>query len=187
MLHRPYIRNATRQEVENRAEKNEKGQFLDANTGKAIESNYHIGHKYGHEFRYEKAEAEKQGLTQKEFNDRMNNPDLYQIEDPKSNMSHKFESPTNPYETQNTTNATETLANNNGNTVSGFTVTSVSTGENNASGETASIGESGSIGAAESNSPATGGESNSNTGASAGETSTGGESNTGGEEEGDAP
>ena len=39
----------------------------------------------------EKAKAKSEGLTQKEFNDRMNNPDLYQIEDPHTNRSHKFE------------------------------------------------------------------------------------------------
>ena len=41
--------------------------------------------------RTEKAKAQKEGLTQKEFNDRMNDPNLYQIEDPHSNRSHKFE------------------------------------------------------------------------------------------------
>lgn len=32
-----------------------------------------------------------EGLTQKQFNDRMNNPDLYQIEHPQNNRSHEFE------------------------------------------------------------------------------------------------
>ena len=41
--------------------------------------------------RTEKAKAQKEGLTQKEFNDRMNDPNLYQIEGPHSNRSHKFE------------------------------------------------------------------------------------------------
>ena len=36
-------------------------------------------------------QAKPEGLTQKEFNDRMNNPYLYQIEDPHTNRSHKFE------------------------------------------------------------------------------------------------
>ena len=48
-LHRPYIRASVREEVEKRAEKNEKGQFLDANTGKPIEGKYDLGHKAGHE------------------------------------------------------------------------------------------------------------------------------------------
>lgn len=91
MLHRPYIRSEVRAEVEARAEKNEKGQFLDANTKQPIEGKYDLGHKAGHEFRTEQAKAEKEGLTQEQFNDKMNNPDLYQIEDPSSNRSHQFE------------------------------------------------------------------------------------------------
>lgn len=47
--------------------------------------------KRGHEFWREKKKAESEGLTQEEFNDRMNNPDLYQLEDPSSNRSHKHE------------------------------------------------------------------------------------------------
>lgn len=90
-LHRSYIRKSTRSEVESRAQKNEQGQFLDANTGNAIEGKYDLGHKTGNEFRTEKAKAEMEGLTQSQFNDRMNNPDLYQIEDPSSNRSHQYE------------------------------------------------------------------------------------------------
>ena len=91
MLNRPYIRIAVRQEVENRAEKNEKGQFLDANTHQPIEGKYDLGHKAGHEFRTEVRKAEEENLTQAEFNERMNNPNLYQIEDPSNNRSHQFE------------------------------------------------------------------------------------------------
>ena len=92
-LHRPYIRKDVRTEVENRAPKNEKGQFLDANTGKAIEGQYDLGHKPGHEHWRESEKAEKEGLTQEQFNDRMNNPDYYQIEDPHENRSHAHEQP----------------------------------------------------------------------------------------------
>ena len=90
-LHRPYIRNDVRKEVENRAQKNEEGQFLDANTEKPIDGQYDLGHKAGHEHWQEAEKAEQEGLTQTEFNDRMNNPDLYQIEDPHENRSHKHE------------------------------------------------------------------------------------------------
>lgn len=90
-LHRPYIRKEVREEVERRAEKNEQGQFLDANTHEPIEGKYDLGHKYGHENAREIAKAEQENLTQEEFNDRMNDPDLYQIEDPSSNRSHKYE------------------------------------------------------------------------------------------------
>ena len=92
-LHRPYIRKEVRQEVENRAEKNEKGQFLDANTHQAIEGPYDLGHKAGHEYWCEEKRAQQDGLTQEKFNDRMNNPDLYQIEDPHENRSHAHEIP----------------------------------------------------------------------------------------------
>lgn len=90
-LHRPYIRKGVRMEVESRALKNEQGQFLDANTGKPIEGKYDLGHKTGQEYRTALREAEKQGLSQKEFNEQQNNAEIYQIEDPSSNRSHEFE------------------------------------------------------------------------------------------------
>ena len=90
-LHRPYIRKEVREQVEANAEKNEKGQFLDANTHEPIEGQYDLGHKADHEFWWEKQQAEKEGLTQEQFNEKMNDPDLYQIEDPHNNRSHKYE------------------------------------------------------------------------------------------------
>ena len=90
-LHRPYIRKAVREEVERRALKDEKGRFLDANTKEPIEGKYDLGHVRSHEFWREALKAEQEGLTQKEFNDRMNNPDFYQIEDPHDNRSRKHE------------------------------------------------------------------------------------------------
>jgi hypothetical protein len=94
-LNRPYIRKGVREEVERRAQKNEKGQFLDANTGKAIERPYDLGHVQNHEYRREVKKAEEENLTQEEYNDRMNNPDLYQIEDLSENRSHVHEQPGN--------------------------------------------------------------------------------------------
>lgn len=90
-LNRPYIRNHVREEVERRAPKNEEGQFLDANTRQPIEGQYDLGHIPGHEHRREVQKAEEEGLAQEEFNDRMNNPDLYQVEDPSENRSHVHE------------------------------------------------------------------------------------------------
>lgn len=90
-LHRPYIRKDVRETVESRAPKTKDGRFRDPNTGKPIDGKYDLGHKRGSEFRTEKAKAEAEGLDQKQFNNRMNNPDKYQIEDPSSNRSHKFE------------------------------------------------------------------------------------------------
>ena len=90
-LRRPYIRKAVRDEVEARALKTPDGKFIDRNTGEPIEGPYDLGHVRGHEFWREQERAEGEGLSQEEFNDRMNNPDYYQIEDPSSNRSHRFE------------------------------------------------------------------------------------------------
>ncbi|WP_368292714.1 HNH/ENDO VII family nuclease [Dehalobacter sp. TBBPA1] len=90
-LRRPYIRKGVRQEVENRAEKADDGRFLDANEKTPIDGKYDLGHQHGNEHRVEVKNAQEEGLTQKEFNDKMNNPDLYQVEDPSINRSHKYE------------------------------------------------------------------------------------------------
>lgn len=92
-LSRPYIRKSVREEVERRAPRTEDGRFIDPNTGEPIDGKPDLGHKPGHEFWREKMKAEEEGLTQKEFNDRMNDPDLYQLEDPSSNRSHRYEEP----------------------------------------------------------------------------------------------
>jgi RHS repeat-associated protein len=92
-LRRPYIRKWVRQEVERRAPRSSDGRFIDPNTEQPIDGSYDLGHKPGHEFWKEKAKAEAEGLSQAEFNDRMNNPDLYQIEDPSSNRSRRHQSP----------------------------------------------------------------------------------------------
>lgn len=90
-LHRPYIRKSTRKTLENAAERNAEGLFLDANTSTPIEGPYDLGHRYGFEYRTLKKKAEAKGLTQKEFNDLLNDPSLYQIENPHTNRSHKYE------------------------------------------------------------------------------------------------
>ncbi len=90
-LHRPYIRRNVRDEVNNRAPRSPEGKPLDPNTGKPIEGKPDLGHKPGHEFRTEKINAEAQGMNQKDFNNNMNNPDKYQLEDPSSNRSHRYE------------------------------------------------------------------------------------------------
>ena len=94
-LHRPYIRNAVRAEVEWRARRAADGRPLDLNTSDPIVGKPDLGHIFGREYRRELAKAEAEGLTQSQFNDRMNNPDLYQLEDPASNRSHCFEKPGN--------------------------------------------------------------------------------------------
>jgi len=93
-LHRPYIRADVRRAVEAKAPKTADGKFIDRSNPLnpiVINGPYHLGHKPTHEFWREKAKAEAKCMTQEEFNDYMNNPDFYRIEDPKSNMSHKNE------------------------------------------------------------------------------------------------
>lgn len=88
---RPYLRKEVVDEIYARSPKDKQGRYLDPNTGKPIDGKPDIGHKPGHEHWREAKKAFDEGLTQKEFNDRMNNPDYYQLEDPSNNRSHKFE------------------------------------------------------------------------------------------------
>ena len=92
-LQRPYIRKWVRDAVEAAAPRTADGRPIDPNTGEPINGTPDLGHKPGHEFWREKAKAEAEGLTQEQFNNRMNNPDLYQREAPSSNRSHRFEKP----------------------------------------------------------------------------------------------
>ena len=93
-LRRPYLRKSTREAIQSAAPKTPDGKFIDPNTGQVIKGKFPYGHKYGHEHRRLKAEAKVRGMTQKEFNDYINkNPQFFQIEDPISNMSHRFEKP----------------------------------------------------------------------------------------------
>ena len=92
-LQRPYIRKPVRVIVEARAPRTASGRPIDPNTLEPIEGTPDLGHKTGNEFRRLKAEAEKRGMSQNAFNDLMNDADLYQLEDLRSNRSHRFELP----------------------------------------------------------------------------------------------
>jgi RHS repeat-associated protein len=92
-LRRPYIRKRVRQDVDAAAPRTPEGQPIDPNTLKPIEGKPDLGHRYGHEHRRERAKAEAEGLSQGEFNERMNDPSFYQLEDPVSNRSHRYEKP----------------------------------------------------------------------------------------------
>jgi hypothetical protein len=91
--HRPYIRQWVRKEVESAAPKTSDGRFIDPNTNEPIDGPYDLGHGYGNEYHREVEEAKKERLTQKEFNNRMNNPKKYQIESRSSNRGHRYEKP----------------------------------------------------------------------------------------------
>lgn len=88
---RPYLRIEVKKEIYDNAPKDKEGRYLDPNTGKPIECTPDIGHKPGHEHWREAKKAYEEGISQEKFNDRMNNPDYYQLEDPSNNRSHKYE------------------------------------------------------------------------------------------------
>ena len=90
-LRRPYIRKWVREAVEKVTKRTPDGRPIDPNLGTPIDGKPDLGHKTGEEFRTHKQQAENAGLTQPEFNNKMNNPDIYQLEDPASNRSHMFE------------------------------------------------------------------------------------------------
>ena len=92
-LRRPYIRKPVRADVESTAPRTAEGKPIDPNTLQPIEGKPDVGHRYGREFRREKAKAQADELSQKEFNERMNDPNLYQLEDPSANRSRRYEKP----------------------------------------------------------------------------------------------
>ena len=68
------------------------GQIYDEISKKWVNQNeVELGHKTGYEFATLRNWAEKQGMTQQEFNDFMNNEEFYAWQDITSNRSHKFE------------------------------------------------------------------------------------------------
>ncbi|MCG7872835.1 MAG: GH-E family nuclease [Candidatus Thiodiazotropha lotti] len=69
----------------------ETGNFIDPNTGLEIEGDYHYGHTYGNESWHTRDEATKAGMSQEEYNKAQQAVENWQIEDPKSNMSHEYE------------------------------------------------------------------------------------------------
>jgi hypothetical protein len=91
-LHRPYLRADTRQQIEANTPRAADGRFIDPNTNLPTDNPVY-GHKYGHENWREIQKAQAQGLSQPQFNDRMNNPKYYQIEDAYSNSTHQYEMP----------------------------------------------------------------------------------------------
>jgi RHS repeat-associated protein len=92
-LRRPYVRKGTRQTVENNSNRVPDGRPIDPNTKEPIDGKPDLGHTPGNEHWREAQQAEGEGLSQQEFNDRMNDPNKYQLEDPSSNRSHQYEQP----------------------------------------------------------------------------------------------
>jgi hypothetical protein len=92
-LHRPYIRKWVRDAVEAAAPRAADGRPIDPNTRQPIDGTPDLGHTPGVEFWRERDAAEGKGMSQQEFNDQMNDPSKYQLEDPSSNRSHQYEQP----------------------------------------------------------------------------------------------
>ncbi len=91
---RPPLRKEVKQKIQDAAKKTPDGKFIDPNTGKPIEGDFHYGHKPGHEQRRLALEAQAKGMTRQQFIDWVNDhPEWFQIEDPSSNVSHKYEKP----------------------------------------------------------------------------------------------
>lgn len=90
---RVYLRKGTKEKIKENAPKTPDGDFIDPNTGKVIPKDgpFDYGHKPGQEWHRRKKMHQERGSTRKEVRDAENNPDLYQIEDPSSNRSRKFE------------------------------------------------------------------------------------------------
>ena len=95
-LNRAYPWAETKTKIKEQAKANgwynpETGNFIDPNTGLEIEGDYHYGHTYGNESWRSRDEATKRGISQKEYNAEQQDVTKWQIEDPKSNMSHEYE------------------------------------------------------------------------------------------------
>jgi hypothetical protein len=90
---RPPLSNATKDKVLAQARTDAQGDFIDPNTGQTIprEGPYHFGHKPGFEWRCTKQKAIAAGWTMKKLYDYFDDPNHLQIEDPASNLSHRYE------------------------------------------------------------------------------------------------
>ena len=89
------LRASTKAAIKNAAPKTADGDFVDPNTGQAIPGDgpFHYGHKPGLEWRTTQQIAREQGWSREQVIEYENNPSHYQIEDPASNMSHRYEAP----------------------------------------------------------------------------------------------
>jgi len=86
------LRKGTKEEIRKNAPKTKSGNYIDPNTGKPIEKGQEVfGHKTGQEWSKYKKDPANKDKTRKEVISDQNDPKKYQIEDKKSNASHKFE------------------------------------------------------------------------------------------------
>ena len=89
---RATLRKMTKETVRANALKTKDGRYIDPNTKKPIEKGQEVfGHKKGKEWKKYQKDPANQTKTRKEVLDDQNDPEIYQIEDRKSNASHKYE------------------------------------------------------------------------------------------------
>ncbi|AMU71413.1 GH-E family nuclease [Mycobacteroides abscessus] len=68
--------------------------FIDSNGIKyPVDSKWDFGHKFGDEFKTLQRQAADEHWSRQRWNDAMNNPDLYEIQDIPGNRSHRYEKP----------------------------------------------------------------------------------------------
>ena len=92
LKNRVKLRKGTKETIINNAPKTNDGQFIDPNIELPIDSGQEVfGHKTGNEWKKYKNDPKNQGKARKEVIEEQNNPDVYQVEDRKSNASHKYE------------------------------------------------------------------------------------------------
>jgi hypothetical protein len=89
------LRVGTKAEIQAAAPKTAGGDFIDPNTGQIIPRTgpFHYGHKPGYEWSRTQQRARDEGWTREEVLEYENEWTHYQIEDPRANMSHRYEMP----------------------------------------------------------------------------------------------
>ena len=87
------LRKSTRATIIDQAIKNAEGDFIDPNTGMVVpkEGPFDIGHRHGESWKKRKQEHIDKGSTRKEVIEAENDPNIYQVEDPKSNRSRRYD------------------------------------------------------------------------------------------------
>ncbi|MFF1831178.1 GH-E family nuclease [Paenarthrobacter sp. NPDC058040] len=89
------LRTGTKAKIQEDHPKTINGDFIDPNTGMVIPKSgpFHYGHKPGYEWWRTQQRAREEGWNRQQVIEFENDPTHYHIEDPTSNMSHKFEQP----------------------------------------------------------------------------------------------
>jgi len=92
LKNRVKLRKETKEAIKKAAPKTKDGRYIDPNTRKPIKKGEEVyGHKTGEEWSKYKKDPANKNKTRKEVIEDQNDPKKYQIEDRKSNASHKFE------------------------------------------------------------------------------------------------